>query len=273
MMYLSHLMIDVGDNPDRPRPGRLWLRNIYHVHQRLSMAFPSGRQLADDPHFLRPFDPAAFDHPRFLFRVDNSIQDDRARAIVLVQSDQPPDWEYAFHNARMFLAAEPETREYSPTFQAGEEFRFRIRVNLSRKSQKSEDGTDLRKLRDGADTKGRVRSQSKRVALTWKGKDGQQPDEAVQEWFASKAQRCGFSLCDFQMFHLGWVVGHRPKTKTGREESGDEHSARQMKFRSALLEGTLEVTDALAFTKAILSGIGSAKAFGFGLLSIAPVRG
>ncbi len=40
-MYLSSLLIDVGDNPDRPRPGRLWLRNLYHVHQRLCMAFPS----------------------------------------------------------------------------------------------------------------------------------------------------------------------------------------------------------------------------------------
>ena len=43
-MYLSCLLIDVGDNPDRPRPGRLWLRNLYHVHQRLCMAFPSARK-------------------------------------------------------------------------------------------------------------------------------------------------------------------------------------------------------------------------------------
>ncbi len=54
-MYLSCLLVDVGENPDRPRPGRLWLRNLYHVHQRLCMAFPSGGKGPDDPHFLKPF--------------------------------------------------------------------------------------------------------------------------------------------------------------------------------------------------------------------------
>ena len=269
-MYLSHLLIDVGSNPDRPRPGRRWLGNIYHVHQRLSMAFPTDQQRAADPHFLLPFDPAGFERPRFLFRVDNSIEDDCPRAIILVQSELKPDWDYAFHNARMFLAAEPETRECHPAFPAGGEFRFRIRVNLSKKRKKSEDGTDLQKPREGTDAKGRPRSQGKRVALTWRSEEGQQPDEVIQEWFTSKAKRCGFSLRDFHMLYLGWVVGYRSKAR--RENRGDEHSGRQMKFRSALLEGTLAVTDAPVFAQAIASGIGSAKAFGFGLLVIAPLQ-
>ena len=50
-MYLSCLLIDVGDDPDRPRPGRTWLRNIYHVHQRLCMAFPSRERMEADPPF------------------------------------------------------------------------------------------------------------------------------------------------------------------------------------------------------------------------------
>lgn len=42
-MYHSHLLINVGDNPDRPdwNITRKWLRNLYRVHQRLCMAFPS----------------------------------------------------------------------------------------------------------------------------------------------------------------------------------------------------------------------------------------
>jgi len=272
MMYLSHLLIDVGDNPDRPRPGRLWLRNIYHVHQRLSMAFPTPQQCAGDPQFLRPFDPAGFEGSRFLFRIDNSIEDDWPRAIILVQSDLLPDWDYAFRNARMFLAAEPETREYNPTFAAGEELRFRIRVNLSRKIKKSKNGTDLRKLREGTDNKGRPRTQGKRVALTW-DKD-QEPDEAVREWLASKSTQTGFVLHDFHVLHMGWVAGYRPTSKAQRKEGkeGKEgNAARQMKFRSALLEGTLTVTDVPAFQQAVASGIGSAKAFGFGLLSVIPL--
>jgi CRISPR system Cascade subunit CasE len=251
MMYLSHLLIDVGSNPDRPRPGRLWLRNVYHVHQRLSMAFST------------PMAPS--ENARFLFRIDNSVEDDDPRAIILVQSDLLPDWDYALYNARILLAAPAESKEYNPTFRAGEELRFRIRANLSKKS------CEHRKAKtDKTDVYGRPKSQGKRVALTWEKDQG--PDVAVKEWFTSKARRCGFSLCDFRMLHLGWVVGYRPKAKTRRDQSKDEDSGRQMKFRSALLEGTLTVTDPPAFARAIASGIGSAKAFGFGLLSIAPVR-
>ncbi len=268
-MYLSHLMIDVGNDPDRPRPGRLWLRDIYQVHQRLLMAFPTYQQRASDPHFLRPFDPNGFERPRLLFRVDSSLEDEAPHAIILVQSQSKPDWDYAFHNARMLLAAEPETRDYNPVFPAGEELRFRIRINLTRKSKRSADGTDLQKHREETDAKGRSRSQSKRVAVTWKSEEGERPDQVVQEWVGSKAGRCGFSLRDFHLLHLGWVIGYRSKAR--RERSMGDYSGRQLRFRSALLEGTLAITDAPAFAQTVASGIGSAKAFGFGLLSVAPV--
>lgn len=65
-MYISCLLINVGDNPDRPRPGRLWLRNLYHVHQRLCMAFPSDPRKTSDPHFLSPYTPSDFPEQRHL---------------------------------------------------------------------------------------------------------------------------------------------------------------------------------------------------------------
>lgn len=148
-MFLSHLLIDVGGNPDRPRPGRKWLGNIYHVHQRLCMAFPTPQQSTEDPRFLQPFNPKAFDPPRFLFRIDNSIEDNSQRAIILVQSAVKPDWDYAFQNARVFLAAEPETKAYGPVFTAGQELRFRIRINLSKKIKRSKDGKDLKSWERG----------------------------------------------------------------------------------------------------------------------------
>ena len=83
MMYLSMLLIDAGTAPDRPRPGRLWLWNLYRVHQRLCMALPSAVRKSDDPDFLRPFKPEDFgtSEPKqvhvarrtdagFLFRID-----------------------------------------------------------------------------------------------------------------------------------------------------------------------------------------------------------
>lgn len=275
MMYLSHLMIDVGSNPDRPRPGRLWLRNIYHVHQRLSMAFPSPQQKEHDPQFLKPFSSMGFAPARFLFRIDNSIEESCPRAIVLVQSEQKPDWEYCFQNARMFLAAEPELLEYKPALDCGGEYRFRIRVNLSKKSkaETSKDGKyKLRKTDENGrlDSKGRQKDQGKRVSLTWDGEHGQKPEEVIVPWFANKAMvgtneanecRQAFELRECNLLHLGWVSAWRPKANGSPEN-------RQMKFRSALLEGTFAVKDTEALAHLIRSGVGSAKAFGFGLLSV-----
>lgn len=256
MMYLSHLLIDVGDNPDRPRPGRQWLHNIYHVHQRLWMAFPSDQQRTDDPKFLRPFDTSRFGLPRFLFRVDTGIDGNAPRAIILVLSHCLPDWTYAFQNAQMLLAAPPQCREYDPAFALGEQYSFRIRMNLSKKSR------EHRQMKENTDRFGRQKSQGKRVSLTWNNEQG--PDEAIREWFAAKGVACGFQLQDIGVLHLGWVVGFRPKTTADAGE-------KQMRFRSALLEGRLRVTDSSLLSKAVESGIGSAKAFGFGLLSLARV--
>ncbi|HRR82746.1 MAG TPA: type I-E CRISPR-associated protein Cas6/Cse3/CasE, partial [Planctomycetota bacterium] len=135
-MYLSCLLIDVGTNPDRPRPGRLWLRNLYRVHQRLCMAFPSADRKRDDPQFLQPHAPGDFAqhhvHTKrssdcgFLFRIDPQPG---ANPVIVVQSADRPDWEYAFHNARHFLAAPPEPTPYNPQLLTGQVFQFRLLPN------------------------------------------------------------------------------------------------------------------------------------------------
>lgn len=261
-MYLSHLLIDLGANPDRPRPGRLWLRNIYHVHQRLCMAFPMPEQRAGDPYFLQPFDPQRFQRPKLLFRIDPATATDGARAHILVQSEIEPDWDYAFKNAP-FLAAPPVFRAFDPNFAQAQRLRYRILINLSKKSRRPE---DIREL-DKTDTNGRPRTQAKRV--DWKWQPDEDPEEAVRAWFAEKALRNGFNPLQCNLLRLHWVIGYRPKSKSQRDESEDNHSGQRMKFRAALLEGTLEVNDEKTFTEAMTTGIGAAKAFGFGLLSVA----
>jgi CRISPR system Cascade subunit CasE len=262
MMYLSHLLINVGSNPDRPRPGRQWLRNIYHVHQRLWMAFPTPEQAAEDPDFLRPFDPICFDRPRFLFRVDNSVEDNSPRAMILVQSDAPPDWSYAFRNADILLAAPPQSRQYDPAFSAGEQLRFRIRVNLSKKS------LEYRSEKAGKiDICGRPKSQGKRVALTWN--HDEDPEEVIKAWFTAKGRRRGFAVDDFHLLSLGWVVGYKPKVNGPADAAENNgHAERRMKFRAALMEGKLTVTDATALINTVANGIGPGKAFGLGMLCV-----
>lgn len=237
-MFLSHLLIDVGVNPDRPRPGRLWLRNVYHVHQRLCMAFPTPAKLAADDVFLRPFAPADFARPKLLFRIERQVEEAGSRSI-LVLSDHQPDWDYAFRNAGMMLAAPPQCRPYSPVFESNQRLRFRVLVNPSKRR-----GTEPNK--------------GKRVSLTW-GED-EDPEVLLAEWFAAKGERHGFAVERCSLVTLGWVQAYRPRTKE------------QMKFRSALLEGTLSASDPAKLSVAVFSGIGHAKAFGFGLLSVAPVN-
>jgi CRISPR system Cascade subunit CasE len=203
----------------------------------------------------------------FLFRIDPQLG---GRAMIVVQSATKPDWDYAFQNAGHLLvnsfAAPPQVKELDPCFSAGQQLRFRIRVNLSKKIKTSTAGIDLTRPRVGTDPQGRPKAQSKRVALTW-DKD-QDPQDAIREWFAKKAQNGGFKLGALRALHIGWGAGNDPDSTPAVQDSrsGD----RRMKFRSALLEGTLTVEDPAKFREAVVHGIGPGKAFGFGLLSVAP---
>lgn len=62
----------------------------------------------------------------------------------------------------------------------------------------------------------------------------------------------------------GTVVGWHEMQRTGKPN---------LTFGAVLFEGVLRVTDAAAFRAALERGIGSGKAYGFGLLSVAPARG
>lgn len=253
MMYLSSLLIDVGDNPDRPRPGRAWLRNVYRVHQRLCMAFPSDGQRREDPDFLKPFRPDGFrdvhtprtEQSAFLYRIDVLPG---GRAMILVQSagQRPPDWEYAFHNARYLLAAPSECRPFRPAFQAGRVLRFRLKVNPTRRLREASVGPDGRRV-----SKSLV---GHRVPV----KTGE-----LESWLARRAERCGFRFDPAKLTRLepGYVYWSRGGARNQTH-----------RLRSVLYEGLIEVIDAEALRAAVISGIGPAKAFGFGLLSLAPAE-
>ena len=248
-MFLSCLLIDTGINPDRPRPGRMWLRNLYHVHQRLCMAFPSASRKSHDADFLKPFDPADFGNGQvhgarradsgFLFRIDPGPA---GRSVILVQSAVNPDWDYAFQNAGFLLAAPAEVKVYEPGFAAGQKLRFRLAANPTRRlSQHSRE-------RDG-----------KPVGEKWIGKRVPVPADSLFEWLARRAESAGFSVNkDSTTLQPGYIYVNKTRDGGGQ------------RLRSVRYEGILEIADAVNFRNALLHGIGPGKAFGFGLLSVAP---
>ncbi len=281
-MYLSMLLIDLGEDPDRPHPGRAWLRNLYRVHQRLAMAFPSDSRRMNDPQFLKPYQPEDFpEQPPlaggpaeqrektdlchvhtvrsqstgFLFRVDPKPNH---RAAILILSALKPDWGYAFGlrpglvdgrgrpigNAGHLLAALPSERPaVPPDARQGEHFRFLLQANPTRK---------VHALLPDSKRKESLTGNGRRVPVPT-------TDEAFRAWLDKHADRAGFRVVSLASVQPGYVYVN----KTQKPDIG-------IRLRSVRYEGVLEVTDPCEFGKAWAAGIGPAKGFGFGLLSLAP---
>jgi len=261
-MYVSTLLINVGDNPDRPRPGRLWLRNLYRVHQRLCMAFPSSQRRRDDPMFLKRYEPGDFvpghvhvprSHTQgLLYYIDPRPG---GRVVIVVLSALRPDWDYAFHNARYLLAAPPsEPRPLNVDIHPGARFAFRLLANPTKRPALSKQQRQQMKLAG-------ERVKRPRQQLTWR--PGDDPKKVFAQWLHARAKRAGFKLVEdkLQIPRIGYVYIR----KGGPEQ-------KSQRLRCVLYEGVLEITDPDDFRRALLAGIGPAKAFGFGLLSIAPVE-
>jgi CRISPR system Cascade subunit CasE len=264
MMHLSVLLVNTGDqNCDRPRPGRLWLRNIYHVHQRLSMAFPSREKVQTDPLFLQPYNDEVFLRPKFLYRIERGVRGDATRTVILVQSEQEPNWDYAFQNAPLLHCW--QTWTFEPFSAVGDRCRFRIVISLTSKDKSSSKPHKEGKL----DSKGRVKTQSRRVGLHWDKE--QNPDEVILPWFGRRAPNNGFEVyadsCAIR--RIGWITGRKPKIES--EPDKDRPKWHDIQHKVALIEGVLTVTDEARFRGAIENGVGSGKAFGCGLFSVQPL--
>jgi CRISPR system Cascade subunit CasE len=266
-MFLSYLLVDTAADPSRPRPVRSWIGRPYRVHQRLWMAFPSNRRRAEDTHFLAPFNPSEFAQhahtPRnadaiFLFRVDPMPGVVPSRHGIVVQSAIKPDWDYAFHNAPEFLAAPPIVNSYRPSFALGQRLHFRLRANPTK----------------------RVAEKNERLGSVMAGKRVGLTSEAEQvRWLLRKGDVGGFRVPG------SWVDANNPDTSEpvqlpnfrvnviaeGRDRNGKPGCAGE--FLAVRFEGLLEVTDPERFLQTVRDGLGSAKGFGFGLLSLAPEKG
>jgi len=169
---------------------------------------------------------------------------------LLVQSRLTPDW--SLLPAVGYLAeggggGSPGTKEISASYAAvasDARFRFRLRANPTRK-------IDTKSGPDG------VRRNGKRVEFF--------RDEDQLAWLERKAEQSGFTILAVRV-DKGDALGTKQTGGTRRE------SSHPLTFGVALFNGVLRVTDVERFQQTLVSGIGSGKAFGFGLLSIAPAR-
>jgi CRISPR system Cascade subunit CasE len=236
-MFLSKLILNIRD-----RQARCDLGRPYDMHRTLWRAFPDR-------------DPG-----RILFRIDA----DRAGAppVVLVQSDLRPQWERLDARGARYLLAPPEFKPFQPAFAAGQRLRFRLRANPTKKvaSLSKADRLAGAGPRDDATKNGRrlalIREDEQIAWLLHKGEQG--GFRIPGEWVAADGDRRAPSF-RVDVIPEGWV-------RCGKEGHGDG------RFFAVRFEGLLEVTDPDLFLRTVGDGLGAAKGFGFGLLSVAPVE-
>jgi CRISPR system Cascade subunit CasE len=195
----------------------------------------------------RPHDPYAVhqalwkafrdDRRPFLYRADVVRTETGLRLKALVQSSSAADWS-------LLGGALESAEQIDRTLQIanGDVLRFLLRANptISRKDRGEP------KFR-GMGTEAFRASRGRRVALL--------NEEGRIGWLARKAEQAGFA-----------VIGVRTSNKKPWTWSRGERSAR---FDGIDFEGTLRVVDATRLHDGLLGGVGSGKAFGFGLLSLA----
>lgn len=215
------------------RAVRADLRSPEGLHKTIMRAFP------DDA------GPNARKTHGVLHRLDETGE---KRLMLLVQSRTRPEvgrWPdgYLMADAELtFTGAEnPEVKSLAPlvaSFTSGARYRFRLRANTTRK-------IDTKSAPDGSRRNGR------RVPL--------RGDDARVAWVVRKGAASGFIV------DPAFVRVREVAPAGGRGGKG-------VVVAGALFDGVLRVDDAARFREAFADGIGPAKAYGFGLLSLAPVR-
>lgn len=175
---------------------------------------------------------------RVLFRLDESHRGQELT--MLVQSWTMPDWSWlAASGARGYLLPvsqrNPAMKSFHLDLRRGQRLAFRLRANP----------TARRRCSDG---------ERRRVALY--------DDSEQMDWLERKAQQGGFALVSVRSGGQTTVGGSVYR-------SGTKH---ELTLLSIQFDGVLDVRDPHRLRDAVRQGIGSGKAFGFGLLSLAASR-
>lgn len=238
MHYLSRLILD----PLR-RPVRRDLGDAYQLHRTMLRAFPQA-----------PDGVPAREHFGLLYRIEPYERQPNLLR-VLVQSALAPDWSKL---PEQYLGRSPDERpnpavrtidETYGQLVTGMQLIFRLRANPTRRigANNAEQGEQWR---------------GKRVEL-------RREDEQL-DWLARKGAVGGFRLLHVSTQPAVRAVQAANLEKVrGRKPARDNADAMQLRFGAVLFSGQLEITDRDAFVATLEHGIGSGKAFGFGLLSIA----
>lgn len=177
-----------------------------------------------------------------LFRLEATEQG----VVLLVQSHSQPDWSCLPQGycVPAGVVSKPVGDKYAEITN-GTTLRFRLRANPTKRLPTRAPG----EKRDGP-----------RVDI--------RPEKQQMAWLERKAEAAGFHLMEVRF--VPEVADVSAEAELIRVRG--RHHAGKLTFASVLFEGRLRVEDAGLFRRALEHGVGTAKAYGFGLLSVAPSR-
>lgn len=171
---------------------------------------------------------------RLLFRIEPDRPNEKGRTVFVQASDEPPDFSFLEDSAG---GREP----YCYKWDEPKEISLGLR-----------EGQQLAFRLLGNATK---KSDGKRIALT--------DEEEYHEWIQRKGDLHGFELL---------FVHDTPYWINEDKLSQDGYAKQEIPHFAVRYDGLLRVTDGELLEESVAAGIGPAKAFGFGLMSLAPPR-
>lgn len=275
-LFLSRLRLNL-----RNRQVRDDLANSQALHRRVLDAVP---QISREGNYL-------------LYRVDPLGESLLNGATLLVQSQVEPDWsrlpEGYLIAADAYdgdLDGDAQVKDIAVSYggiQAGNLFRFRLRASPTKRvpwnvfkdacPAKAASQEACRTDRNPGKLNGPrvpVTDYSIEKVLWERAHPGKEykhsktSDEMLREWLVRKGSDHGFLVADLVI---------RPDPLTGDMQRGQKSNAKGGKIglshKAIVFDGVLKVIDLVAFHEALRRGIGSGKAYGFGLLSIRRLRG
>ncbi len=185
---------------------------------------------------LSAFAPALPAGERVLFRVDTPRGN--ASPALLVQSQTEPDWRWA-DALPGYLLCPAQYKPIELELRPGQVLSFRLRANPTVKKKSHQDGKE-------------PPANGVRLGLL--------REESQRAWLERKGEQHGFRVLRVVIAPEAIQTARKPGL-----EKGLSHVA-------VRYDGLLQVTDGELLLQAMRGGIGSAKAFGFGLLSLGPAH-
>lgn len=182
-----------------------------------------------------PVETATADGGRVLWRVD---QDDHATWLYVL-SPTPPQMTHLAEQAGWSDSATWQTRDYHPLLsrlEAGQHWAFRLHANPVHQITRESDGKKI--------------------------KVGHVTASQQQQWLLDRSESLGFEVLTSEAGDPSLTLSRRQKT-TFRRGSG------RVTLSTAQFDGLLAVRDVEAVRHTLVHGIGRAKGYGCGLLTLA----